>query len=191
MDVQIGQVWEDTDRRRMGRTFKVVNIDTSDGTVTCENLTGANGTEPSKPISFINKKRFISKYYKLKAKALTTASTLSDGEVAVVSNTFHQIPIVRRQPKPILIEEANATWPGDWREVGQFLILSSDNEDFEVSVRPMDRFNGLFNVRIRLYQYTIWDQNFRTSLKNALERTQDYFIVLSSELNNFISNRKN
>ena len=190
MNVQIGQVWEDTDRRRSGRTFKVTNIDI-DGTVTCENLTGVNGAEPSKPISFINKKRFISKYYKLKNKVMNTATTLGDGEVALVSNTFHQIPIVRRQPRPILLEEAKNIWPGDWREVGQFLILSSENEDFEVTVRPMDRFNGLFNVRIRLYTFCIWDHNFRSSIKDALEKTQDYFLVLSSELNNFISNRKN
>ena len=75
MNVQVGQVWEDTDSRRVGRTFKIANIDGD--MATCENLTGAGGIAPTRPTAFINLKRFQPRYYKLRTNGNTTKPAFS------------------------------------------------------------------------------------------------------------------
>lgn len=243
MNVQVGQVWEDADSRRAGRTFKIADID--DGMATCENLTGIGGTPPSKPTAFIKLERFKPKYYKLKrasgnseladdlAKAMRYESdkdpgfisraadevcpycggdgyeSASCGEIRLCSCqrkkpklagqqspsyrpvSFQEVKVVRRKPKKELLKSCRNFWPGEWREVGPYVALCSRNNDFEVSIRELDEFSRPFEVRVKLYQFTIFQGTIRGDVIDALMKVQDFFLVLNHELSSFIVGESN
>ena len=201
MNVEIGQVWEDADSRRAGRTFEVVNID--DGMATCENLTGTGGSQPTKPTAFIKLERFHPKYYKLRPSKNKTIGLVTVGSVVSLKESepptqpeefvdeflpvkFDKIEIVRRKPKAVLVQECKNFWPGDWKEVGPCVMLCSEHNDFEVSIRELEEFYKPFEIRVKLYQFTIFTGTIRGDITDALTKVQDFFLVLNHELKNFI-----
>jgi len=184
MNVQIGQVWRDSDPRRAGRTFRVVNIDND--VATCENLTGKGGLKPSVITSFINTNRFTSKYYKLQ-NGIGTFSTLADDEVAGFQMTSSAVKVIRRQPKASLVQECKNMWPGDWKEAGPFIILNSKNNDFEIIFRQLVEFSKPFEVKVKLYNFIIFNTIVSGDITNAIKKVQDYFLVLNHELQNFMT----
>lgn len=197
MNVQVGQVWEDADSRRSGRTFKIANID--DGMATCENLTGIGGAQPTKPTAFIKLERFKPKYYKLKngnanadladdlAKAIKYESDKDPNFISRAADPlFSKVEVVRRKPKAALVQDCKNFWPGEWREVGPYVMLCSENNDFEVSIRQLEEFHKPFEIRVKLYQFTIFSGTIRGDVRDALVKVQDFFLVLNHELKNFI-----
>ena len=65
MNVKINQIWSDKDKRRSGRTFKVVSI--TDNKAVCEVI--SRGTTEGKTPIRIRLDRFQPKYYSLDAEA--------------------------------------------------------------------------------------------------------------------------
>jgi hypothetical protein len=203
MNVRVGQVWEDADSRRAGRTFKIANIDGD--MATCENLTGIGGIPPAKTTAFIKLERFKPKYYKLKrasgnsdladdlAKALQYDSDKDPDFISRASDvdpppdsfsySFKEVKVVRRKPKAALVRGCRNFWPGEWREVGPYVVLCSPNNDFEVSMP--------FEIRVKLYQFIIFKGTIRGDVIDALMKVQDFFLVLNHELSSFIVGESN
>ena len=181
-EIRVGQVYEDADVRRPGRTFKVSNLDGD--TVTCENLTGANGIKPNRSVSFISLSRLKSKKYKLKTdiqKEIITANVVSDVEIPIVNNLIQMPSVMRRNPDDqinSMISICNTHWPinGRWRKFGSFIL--ADNDMFEITIRP-EMMTDLFEVKIKMYRYCIFDGRIRGKIEYALDsaRTQLYSIV--------------
>jgi hypothetical protein len=186
--VEVGQIWEDSDSRRKGRTFKVINIE--DDTATCKNLTGAKGSQPAKPISFIKLKRFVPRYYKLHKQNIKTFSVVSSQEADVI-NTIRLVnpAVVRRQiaeEEVNLLSRANEHWNLSWRKMGNFIV--TDNDMFDISIRNEGRAQDLFDVRVKLFQYTVFSGKVRGSIEKTLDETKKFLYNLKRSTNNLLEN---
>ena len=196
MNVEVGQVWEDADSRRVGRTFKIANLDGD--TATCEVLTGPGGTTPQRPTAFIKVKRFLPRYYRLKqgSRRLNPPAVFDQfyrhnrGAWSATEAPIDYPEIVHRKPKASLVQECKNYWPGNWKEAGDVAVLMSDHNDFEVSIGQLEEFRKPITFKVKLYMYTVFSGTTHSGIEDAITKAQDYFLVLKHELNNFIVGEK-
>jgi hypothetical protein len=185
--VEVGQVWADKDKRRGGRLFMISNID--DGMATCENLPSKDGKVPGKPISFIRLDRFKTvRHYSLIDKPARTESievsevtpetysVVSDEDLEVINNIVRVNPtVVKRNTdhSQLLLEKVNKEWPTPegWKKIGSFFMTGNDM--FEISVRP-EGVTDNFEVRIKLYNYCVFDSRIRGTIEDALVKCKNY-----------------
>lgn len=169
--INVGQIWEDKDKRRTGRTFKIRNIDNLTNQVTVEVLTGAGGKEPDSNnlISFIKLSRFKNaKYYKLKKDVVKTFSARYDeykedqpDTIDVISKINDEellnTTIVVRKPykDPSCLEKCKEAWPGDWKDYDRFAVLAGDS--FEIHVRQERHFSNMHHAKIKINNFVFFE----------------------------------
>lgn len=200
MTIAQGQIWEDKDIRRIGRTFKISNID--DDIVTCEILTGVGGKSPNKNhlVSFINKKRFDTcKYYKLKTNIIKDIKKSNINYKTETADNFsllkkiikpNNVKYVITRPKTKSLEEkCKDCWKGNWKTYGPIVSLNS-NDKLEVNVRQTCKFPSTFDVKIKLDRFHIYNEVMNGKLEDVLAKAQKELLKLNVEINQILFGEK-
>lgn len=165
--VNIGEIYEDVDKRRKGRTFEIINIDNE--VATCKNLTPPHGKklDKNKLLSFIKISRFKNKkYYKPSKKKLSS-------------------PIIIRPKKLSLVEKCKKILNKDWFESGPNAILNSQDR-FEISIRQTQRFPETYSYKINLDRFCINRNTIISSLEESLNRIIKECKLLINDLESII-----
>lgn len=194
--VKLKQIWEDKDKRRAGRTFKIQNIDLEENKATVEILTGPGGKRPDKnnEISFIRLDRFnVSKYYRLVQDVVSVFASEPDPpkskfeeKITVFQDTDRGVKemetIIVRKPtnNKSLMEQCQEHWPGSWQNSGPFSSLTSDR--FEVMVRQSQNFSKMLDVKVKLDKFCIYNIVSDKPLSDVLMTTRTALAKIAEDL---------
>jgi hypothetical protein len=184
-NVCTGQVYKDTDTRRAGRTFKVVNIDYDDNLVTCQNLTRTGGKAPLKgrEVSFIKLSRLVSsRQYKMVADKATTIINNCETPVQVkkLPKTI-DFTILKRKPKQTLLTQIKNIVPGQWSESGPYCSLMGNN-NAELLIRQTQEHPAAFEYKIMYNRFCLCREVLNVSLKLVLEQAHAAIYDISKDI---------
>jgi len=165
-NVLVGQVWGDKDKRRTGRTFKVVNV--TNKVAVCEILSKATSKSRSRRKTNIKLTRFRPKYYVLEKNVTAATSgllnTLRQPQPPQVDTTVTNAVVVST-----LQAECEAVLHGSWGSFGNWAVLN--NNGLDVIVRRV-RYD-CHDVKARIDGHLIYSHVTRSSATDAMNALKD------------------
>lgn len=164
MQVSIGQVWEDKDKRRIGRLFKVENIVNDKAVCRVVQAGSAKGKSPVR----IRLDRFVPKYYVPK-----TASIADSIRIDVYKKTLNDKDNIQNS----LEQRCSELLGGDWTCPSP-RYAQMELDELRVLVREVSF--STYDVKIRFSQhllssFVVYDnlQNTILEVKSRLEKIRD------------------
>lgn len=164
-NVQVGQVWTDLDKRRLGRMFEIIDI--TGNQAKCEAVSG--GYRNTK----IRLDRFKPKYYRLKGAVIKANQNVTKQD-APKPDTSVGLPVgkvTQIAGTPYNMRDACAdVISGSWGGFGSYALY--DNGKVSIIVRFVR--DDCYDTKVRLDGHLIYSKVSRTTLEVALESVKDF-----------------
>ncbi len=151
-NVQVGQVWSDKDKRRVGRLFEVINVDV--GLAECVMIVGGK-----KKKTKIRLNRFRPKYYVLKGAA--------HGPLSNAAQTPSKPKFAPLSPKTAGTELSAScanVLEGTWGGFGSYALFDNNKVNIIVRQAGVD----CYDVKIRLDGHLVYSSVSRSNLDTTL-----------------------
>lgn len=169
-NVQVGQVWSDKDKRRVGRLFEVVNVGQS--LAECVMVSGG-----SKEKTKIRLDRFQPKYYVLKGAAQGPLSKTAKAAVPVAST-----PPTQKSSGTELSDSCAAVLGGAWGGFGSYALF--DNSKVHIIIRLVRA--NCYDVKIRLSGHLVYSSVSRADLDTTLGQVRSYLKSLRDNISDVV-----
>ena len=174
-NVQVGQVWEDNDKRRLGRLIEVVGVNNS--LVNCELV--ANGKREKTKIRL---DRFKPKYYTLKTKATATTVTLTIAPSTTATQVADVPATVSTTPATDLSVACSKVLGGNWGGFGHYALF--DNNKVHIIVRLVRA--DCYDVKIRLSGHLVYSNVSRADLDTTLGQVRAHLKSLRDNIEDVV-----
>lgn len=160
--VQIGQIWHDKDRRRVGRKFEVISLGIN--SAECNMLSKSDGVSRARNRTKIRLDRFKPKYYILEhdaAKPRPGVPPLSSNE---------------------LYEKCQDILSGTWGGYGSYVTFNNDT--IAASIREVR--TDCYDVKARINDHLVYSNVVNNNIEEATYQLKNYLVSLRDKLSNVI-----
>lgn len=170
-NVQVGQVWCDKDKRRVGRLFEVVDV--NNGLADC--VTVAGGTREKTKIRL---DRFKPKYYVLKGA--------SHGPLSKTAKSKAQPKTAPPAPPKTngteLSDACAKVLGGNWGGFGSYALF--DNSKVHIIIRLVR--TNCYDVKVRLSGHLVYSSVSRADLDTTLGQVRSYLKSLRDNISDVV-----
>jgi hypothetical protein len=165
IQVQVKQIWNDKDKRRVGRTFEVVNTD--DTFAYCQSI--SNGKKRKTKVRL---NRFSPKYYELHSTVMTPMSDvtlISADDIAIDSTTALHV-------------DCASIMQGNWGGFGKFAVLDTDNVG--ITVREVK--DNSYDIKVRVSGHLVYSNASRADLTSNLTQVRDFLKSVKDNISDMV-----